>query len=734
MILSVLAQRPDLKRRFVKWCEKFTLGFGIDPATSFKALEEWLRRALKKLDCPLVFFAVNGLDECDEQSRRELLDSLKALSEESSKLKLLLSTRPAEAILEQLKGMSEISLESNAERDRLIAEKTVETRLPELTDEVKALVIDALSRSAKGNALWTKMTVDLIAKRRMMAPDPMRAFLKRMEQPKDLWDLDTNVYSRQTRDNYENRILATTALEVLAVARRPLSILELGWAAALGAADETIRTVDDLSKLVDCKMIMSLIHPFVARVDFADLAKRDVKLVHPSVREFVVGSPTLHGSRRADLSGSVAKSPAAVRQHGIEGLEASLLAICIRYLLLDEIGKTALFSEECSSLEELSPDVDLFTDNPAPIQANPHGSWEEWEQDMAHFRPTERGFGELFTYASCHWTEHLKAVSTTSLLPSLADMEMLCRAGSTRLDNWIAQNCRPGCAVQPRFVFDSGLYDPLSITCLNGSDALLQRVLGEADLSGPGDAFLPGTFVKAADQVLQWGDLDRIKVLWASGNGRQQLRGLEFFCLVLEQWWKSPAERYRVGWDGVFALLDDVCDEMAGDQWGRIVLSKAIVVGCLPVVQRLFEAARSRPALMTELGDMSQGDMNQGDIETAGLANDADILKYLLRQQDMKAHVEHQDACGRDMLCLATRFCNPAVFRVLVPRLEECVNKRDPTGQTVLDRVVWSGAASEEDRYQVAHILAAWGRFLETRQVEPLVAKLRLLMGIGVNS
>lgn len=40
LILSLLAQRPDLKMRFVKWCGKFTLGFGIDPATSFKALEE----------------------------------------------------------------------------------------------------------------------------------------------------------------------------------------------------------------------------------------------------------------------------------------------------------------------------------------------------------------------------------------------------------------------------------------------------------------------------------------------------------------------------------------------------------------------------------------------------------------------------------------------------------------------------------------------------------------------
>lgn len=734
LILSLLEQIPRLKKPFVEWYD--TLASGMDPAPSFKSLEGWLKKTLKTLGHRLIF-AIDGLDECDEKSRRELLASLKAISEKAPNLNLLFSTRPEEAILEQLKEMSEIPMACNVERDSLIAKKIVKTSLSYLDADVKTLIVDSLSRSAQGSALWTKMTIDLIAMRRMTAPDPIRAFLTRNEQPKDLWDLYTNVYSRQTRDNHENQVLVTTALEVLAIARRPLSILELGWAAALGAADETIRTVNDLSKLVDCKMIMSLIHPFVARVDFADLAEHQVRLVHPSVREFVVGSPTLHGSRRADLSGSVAKSPAAVRQHGIERLEASLLAICIRYLLLEEIGNNTLFSEECSSLEELSPDVDLFIDGPAAAQVNPNSSWDDWEREMAHFNPAERGFGELFTYASCHWIEHLSAVSTTSLLPSLADMEMLCRAGSTRLDNWIAQNCRPGCTIQPRFAFDSGLYDPLSITCLYGSDAMLQRVLGEADLSGAGDVFLPDTVVKAADQILQWSDLDRIKVLWESEPGRQQLRGLKFFCLVLEQWWKSPAERYRAGWDGVLALLDDVCDKMVEDQWGRIILSKAIVVGCLPVVQRLFEAARSRPALMAELGDMSQGDMSEGDIsliETAVLANDADILKYLLRQQDMKAHVEHRDACGRDMLCLATRFCNPAVFRVLVPRLEECVNKRDPAGQTVLDRVVWSGAASEEDQYQVAHILAAWGRFLETRQVEPLVAKLRLIMGIRVDS
>lgn len=341
LILSLLEQLPGLKKLFFE-CYKGILASGLpDPAGNFKTLEAWLQSTLDTLDRPLIF-AIDGLDECDGQSRGQLLASLKAISENTPSLKLLVSTRPEEVILKQLEGMSKIVMESNPERDRLIAEKIVETRLPDLTDEVKALVIHALSGSAKGSAIWTRMTVELIDKRRITAPDPMRAFLDKMQQPRELWELYANVYSRYTGKDSENHILATTALEVLAVARRPLSMLELGWAAALGAADETTQTVNDLSKLVDYKRVMSLIHPFVARVDFADPTKRQVKLVHQSVKEFVVGSPILHGSRRADLSGSGSRSTAAVQQQCIERLEAGLLAICVRYLLLNEIGNTTI--------------------------------------------------------------------------------------------------------------------------------------------------------------------------------------------------------------------------------------------------------------------------------------------------------------------------------------------------------------------------------------------------------
>lgn len=185
LILSVLEQLPSLKVTFFKWYKR-TVASGIKPATSLKTLEGWLLNMLETLIYPLVF-AIDGLDECDRQSRQRLLSSLKNISQNNtSRLKILLSTRPDEEILEQLNGMSKIVMESNTARDRLIVEKTVETRLFYLPDQVKALVIKALSHLAQGSAIWTRIIIKLIEIRAIRALNPIRAFLDKMPQPRQL--------------------------------------------------------------------------------------------------------------------------------------------------------------------------------------------------------------------------------------------------------------------------------------------------------------------------------------------------------------------------------------------------------------------------------------------------------------------------------------------------------------------------------------------------------------------
>lgn len=73
-------------------------------------------------------------------------------------------------------------MESNTARDRLIVEKTVETRLFYLPDQVKALVIEAFSRLVRGSVIWTRMMVGLIEIRGIKALNPMRVFLDKMPQ------------------------------------------------------------------------------------------------------------------------------------------------------------------------------------------------------------------------------------------------------------------------------------------------------------------------------------------------------------------------------------------------------------------------------------------------------------------------------------------------------------------------------------------------------------------------
>jgi hypothetical protein len=272
------------------------------------------------------------------------------------------------------------------------------------------------------------------------------------------------------------------------------------------------------------------------------------------------------------------------------------LDICIRYLLLDEIGNRDLFSEEQVAIAELPQEVDLFDDNGEPAEYDPYCTWESWEEDMIRYDPTERGFGEFFVYASCHWLEHFGAI-TVEPLPSLASIENLCQAGSTRFRNWIQQNCRPDCALMPRFEFDSNLYDPISITSLYGSEAMLRHMLENSDFDN--DKFLREPAMGAADQILRWGDVSRLRILFLDDKLGHQLQNLHFFRLVIKRWSDPILNGHN--WDLVFDLVDYVSDTLVQEQWGNELLCVAAGAGCMPIIRRLITSSQHKVELRSEL-------------------------------------------------------------------------------------------------------------------------------------
>lgn len=631
LILELLDQLNGLKIPFVEWY-KAAQTSTFDPAANFEKLEDFLQKMLDAIERP-IFIVIDALDECDMESRDRLLAVLKSLSGRTSNVKIVLSSRPQEEILEQLDGTAQIELAPNAERDGIIVDCVVEKKLPHLSPDVKALIKDKLSGLAQGNAIWTRMVVDLIRIRRIKAKGPMEHFLKDLPLPHKLSKLYNDLLCRCTSNDSENLKLASIALKVLVVTRRPLSILELAWAVTLGATQH-ITTVGALAELADPQRVIGFIHPFIAQVNFGNAKKHQVRLVHQSVKEFITNERNL--GQASDVA--VAEGGDVAFGQPRQSLEAFVLDICIRYLLLEDVDHRDLFSEVQVGILELPQESDLFNDNEGPVDYDPACTWESWEEDMICYDPSDRGFGEFFVYASCYWLKHFGAI-TDGPLPSLASIESLCKAGSTRLHNWTQQNCRPGCVMIPRFQFDSRLYDPLSITSLYGPVSMLRRMVENSDFGC--DTFLPETAMRSVDQILQWGDISRLRMLFSSNVLGHQLQTLDFFRLVVNQWRHPGVTQHN--WDFAFDLVDDVSEKMVEEKWGKEVFCLAARAGCVPILRRLITSAQHKAEFRRELLHRAEDTSEDTALHIAIRTGDMDVVKMLTEAGDS---LGSRDQCG----------------------------------------------------------------------------------------
>lgn len=721
LILSLLEQRVGLKKTFFEWYKNDLATGNFEPSTNVHKLAAFFQRTVEELDRPLCL-VIDGLDECDTRSRFILLKLLRSLSQATSGLKVVLSSRPWEEILDQLDGFPKIDIGSDPERDRIIAEKTVETILTPLAADIKQLVVEKLSRLAQGSAIWTKMTVKFIATYKIRAFGRMRIFLNDMQLPQQLSELYAHLFIRCVGDELETQNMAATALEILAIAQRRLSILELAWAVALGTAHPDVTAVAEVAELVDHQGVMVLIQPFVASVDFSDLKKRQVVLVHQSVKEFILNGWAsrrrgLHNVEKLSLTGS--NTAASLNTLT---LEKSIFDICVRYLLLDEINDVPLFSEEQFVIEELPKDLDLFSDDNEAAAYNADCSWENWEEGMIRYDPADRGLGELFVYASCHWIDHFRSI-TIEPLPDLNNIEKLCQANSTRLHNWTSQNSRPDCVVQARFEFDGSLYDPLSIASLYGSEALLLKMLETSEFDS--DRFLPNTAMLAADQILQWGDLSRLRMLFFGRGTGHHLRKLEFFRLIIDSW-RFFNRNYSRDWNAAFLIINDIPDILVREGWGNELLCLAASQGCQPVIERLMNLAQQNIDLQKELlrGPQRQPrgltHRTHQSIGEAVLAGHVGVVEYLLEQEGIETHLCHRNANDENVLHLASTQCNPAMFRALAPRFPDGIPQRDCQNRTALMRIV-ANPASLQTRLESARILLTHQSALSTNDQQEVL-------------
>lgn len=232
LTLALLEQLPGLKKTFYDWYKKHQASSMIHPGTDASKLTEFLTGIVGTLERPL-YFVIDGLEECDRQSQHGVLEILKDLQRNTPKVKSVVSSRPQQEMFAQIGAKYQVHLSPNARRDEILTRYMVTSGLPDLSEDVQTYLIGRLSRMACGSAIWLKMMVDLIACHRISQIGPMKRFFDGGSLPRTLTHVYENPLSRYASDDAENLNLAKTALKMLAVASRPLSISELSWAVAL---------------------------------------------------------------------------------------------------------------------------------------------------------------------------------------------------------------------------------------------------------------------------------------------------------------------------------------------------------------------------------------------------------------------------------------------------------------------------------------------------------------------
>lgn len=704
LLLSLLEQFEGLKRRFHEWCNDKKASGYLEPAGDRGQLEIFIQETLSSLDRPL-FLVIDGLDECDRQSRGHLLGMLAVCMQNAPLLKVALSTRPDQEILEQIGESITMHLVSDVNRDSVIVDHAIKTQLPKMPDATKSLLVEHLSRFAEGSAIWVKMTIKSIEDSKIRAPGPMRDFLKQVPLPDQLFELYEHMLSQSASKQPENLKLAHIALTVLAGTRRALSILELSWVVALAFSQQKPTSVAALSESVDEQRVLMLIRPFIRTIDFEDLHKRQVRLVHQSVKEYVlrIDSPSrsvVPDVKAVDAEIAIRPKPVADR------LEAFMLDLCMKYLLLNEINTNDVFSEEQLAISEMPQEHDLFKEDMDSTKYDVRCTWEEWEEGMIRYDPAERGLGEFFVYASCYWLEHF-GLASVEYQPSLLDTIGICYAGSVRLHNWTRQSCRPDCVIQARFAFNSSLFDPLGIVALHGPQAMLYHMLDYPELGN--DGFLSQTVPLAADHLLREGDLARVPIFFIHDKAGPQLWNIDFFEAML-YWWSRDYTPRRPDWNLAFDLLRHVSEPMVHGHWANDLLRSAARAGCLPMIHCLIDIAEHDARFASELLENTKVLSAPGhqSIGEAILGNHLEAVQYLLAQKGIEVHLQYSNASNENVLHLAAQHCNPSMFRLLVPRCQDLQHQKDRNGRSVLFRVALS-PAKPKDRLEVFKLLLSQG-------------------------
>ncbi|KAM3413750.1 hypothetical protein BST61_g10437 [Cercospora zeina] len=285
--------------------------------------------------------------------------------------------------------------------------------LEEVEDPARDFVIQEASSKMQGSAIWARLLLQYLQSSAMTKVGPIKRLLQSLPPPEELSELYIRLFEKAVEKFPDNRWILARSLDLLAAARRRLTLRELVYAVSVEVApSEIANSVTYMHEnSLDQKRVFRLIRPFIsveAKSSESNLPETAyLRLVHHSLRELIMIQPPFEWKAVSDKARNVTKS---LRNAELNGLA---LQLCIQYLLLEEFGALELVPDT-SEQDHTNTLFDM-------LRINDDNQSKRSVKASEDLDPHSRGFGGFYTYAACYWTVHYEGVSR-EYMPELEDL------------------------------------------------------------------------------------------------------------------------------------------------------------------------------------------------------------------------------------------------------------------------------------------------------------------------
>ncbi|KAI1346736.1 hypothetical protein F5Y01DRAFT_319409 [Xylaria sp. FL0043] len=313
LLLQILRQDPEIIPSVAPYRWEALLLFGQDPKPfDILELQEMLISALHRRHAPRTFLFIDGLDECENQERSEMLKFLHKIADGPG-VKICISSRPLPGLKTRIGSAPIITLEYCTEKDMKDFVTSKMEGQSAISGIVKEKLVHELTVKASGCFLWLVLVVKLLEKNladRMILEDLLN-FIN--ELPEDLEGL----FQALLEDLKVSQPFVASIVLFVGFSSEPISLLRLSFMDMDSPSFALQQRISSLSQESLNHRVQSSIERIVLKsngfleTSFPDgyyVSRRidtnvSVNLTHETVKRFLDTETALNTPRLGDGSG-----------------------------------------------------------------------------------------------------------------------------------------------------------------------------------------------------------------------------------------------------------------------------------------------------------------------------------------------------------------------------------------------------------------------------------------------